>query len=69
MARAGAVTLQRAITVAGALAKAWGRPLVVIGGIAIVARARPRLTEDLDLLVDVPERTENDRSRRCEASG
>ena len=52
--------LDRAITAAGALAAAWRGRLVVIGGIAIVARARPRLTEDLDLLIDVPEGCENE---------
>lgn len=32
-------------------AEAWGRPYAVIGGIAVVARARPRTTQDVDLII------------------
>ncbi len=33
----------------------WAQPAAVIGGIAIVARVRPRHTDDVDVVVVVPE--------------
>lgn len=37
------------------LVAAWPHPSAIIGGIAITARVRPRLTDDVDLLVTVPQ--------------
>ena len=36
------------------LLRAWGKPGAIVGGIAFVARVRPRFTDDLDLLLTVP---------------
>lgn len=36
------------------LLRAWGRPAAIVGGVAFVARVRPRFTDDLDLAVTVP---------------
>ncbi|MFZ5471178.1 MAG: nucleotidyl transferase AbiEii/AbiGii toxin family protein [Myxococcota bacterium] len=38
-----------------AFLKDWGLPGALVGGAAIVARVRPRITEDLDLMLVVPE--------------
>lgn len=40
-----------ALTRVQGFVQAWGRPAAVIGGIAIVARVRPRTTQDVDLLI------------------
>ncbi|MCK6572637.1 nucleotidyltransferase [Myxococcota bacterium] len=34
--------------------EAFGQPFALIGGLAVVLRARPRLTRDLDFVVSVP---------------
>jgi len=36
------------------LLAAWPHPSAIIGGIAITARVRPRLTDDIDLIITVP---------------
>ncbi len=33
---------------------AWGHPAAVIGGIAVAARAHPRFTDDIDVVIAVP---------------
>lgn len=32
----------------------YGEPYAIVGGLAVVLRARPRLTQDIDLVVNVP---------------
>lgn len=36
------------------LLRAWGKPGALIGGIAFIARVRPRFTDDIDLALTVP---------------
>lgn len=47
-------SLSGAIVRLAGFAKAWGHPCALVGGAAIIARVQPRLTTDLDLLLEVP---------------
>lgn len=55
MPAAEAPSLAEVIASVGALVAAWPHRAAVIGGIAMVARVRPRHTIDVDLVVAVPE--------------
>ena len=47
--------LLEGIKEAAGLLEAWGKPGALIGGLAFVARVRPRFTDDIDLLLTVPQ--------------
>jgi len=44
-------------------------PTMVIGGLAVAARGRPRMTADADITIAMPEGAEEDLVRRCLAAG
>lgn len=46
-----------------------GWPYMIIGGIAVAARGRPRMTSDVDVTVAVPEGGEAMLIERCRAAG
>jgi hypothetical protein len=47
-------TLTEALVRLAGFVRAWARPSALVGGAAIIARAQPRMTTDLDLLIVVP---------------
>lgn len=47
--------LHRALAALAALVREWGAPCALVGGLAMVLRARPRFTRDADLIITVSE--------------
>ena len=48
-------SLRPALAALAALVSEWRAPCALVGGLAMVLRARPRLTRDVDLVITVPE--------------
>ena len=61
--------LQVLVEKVGALTKGWGRPSALIGGLAIAARVRVRVTKDADVAIAVPPGTESELLRLATSTG